>query len=192
MEIPAADRPRVVTLRTPGDAFDLAAGSLIERRRGTGGRAHHQSPPPRCRGGRRHHLHQRRRRPGPTGRTSRHLTGAELLHHVLLRPVRQGPAPAPCAPPPPGAWPLTARCTEPSDAGRSTPTPAGGAARIRAPAAGCTPPALFTTEGALWCLRQDTGRHNAVDKGRRPRPALRHAAATRKGPHGERPFPSNW
>ena len=147
LEIRVGARPVAVTMRTPGEDEELALGflhgeGLIARAaaRGAADRPRRQ--------------HRRDRRPAAAGAVQ-----PRLLHDVLLRRVRQGrargggrPRARPAPPGPVIARELLAALPD----------------RLRQPTfertGGLHATGLFTAGGELMAVREDVGRHNAMDK----------------------------
>ena len=149
-------------MRTPGHDFELAAGWLVHEGLVTAppadDRLLHRRGPDAGAGVQRRHRHPRRpahrATPGTghagSGSSACGVCGKDSIAEALGRP---------------GGGPLVGCAARPRRR-----TPAAGAAALasaaglrRAPAA-CTRPALATADGELLVVREDVGRHNAVDK----------------------------
>ena len=147
LEIRIDGRPVAVTMRTPGHDEELALGfALSEGLRATVPGSRTTSP---------------RTRSSSTLRVRRRPARAQLLHVVFLRRLRQGRARS-------GLRRGGARHRRP--AGRRRACSPGCPTRLRVEQAafaitgGLHATGLFAADGALLCLREDVGRHNALDK----------------------------
>ena len=155
LEIRVDGEPLTVTMRTPGDDIDLAAGFLFTE--GLLGRLDAVHEIRMCDDNVAAVTLSRGRNRWPTGGGE-----PELHHHQRLRGVRQGQHRGDPGPvglrrgrrPGPGL---------PRHAGRAA-GPAQEAQRVFSRTGGLHAAGLFSPDGTLLVLREDVGRHNAVDK----------------------------
>ena len=137
--------------------------------------------------GRRRPQHLQRPRHGarPRRAAAGRLGGAALLHHVLLRGVRQGVAgrrahPAPASPP------ATTRCASPTEVLAGLPDTLRAAQAVFDSTGGLHAAGLFRADGTLLVAREDVGRAQRRRQGRRPRAARGRGARARHRAHGLR------
>ena len=136
-------------MRTPGHDEELALGFLHgEGLLAPAGAARRAAGRP----GRQRRRGRRRARRGERGRV------AALLHDVVVRGLREGRAGG-------GRGPRAAAARRPRRRARAAATLPG---RLRQPGfeatGGLHATGLFTPAGELRCVREDVGRHNAMDK----------------------------
>jgi FdhD protein len=163
MEIRVADRPLAVTMRTPGDDFDLAAGFLVSE--GVVQAAEHIAEIRYC--------------PGATadGPNTYNIVDVALAPQVappdtsLERNFYTTSSCGLCGKASLDAVHTTAAWSVAADGLRIEPETLAvlperlrAAQRVFDTTGGLHAAGLFTAEGELLCLREDVGRHNAVDK----------------------------
>ena len=140
--------PVAVTMRTPGHDEELALGfALSEGLRPRGARAP----------GRPRREHDRARRGGLRSRAP----AAQLLHVVVVRRVRQGRARGRRGR---GAARRERSAASPAELVASLPERLRAEQAAFAATGGLHATGLFDADGELLALREDVGRHNAMDK----------------------------
>ena len=152
-----------VTMRTPGSDIELAQGFLLTE--GVVTRREDVLTVRYCKGvgpDESEHLQRARRDAGAGRRDARHRRHPQLLHHVVVRGLRQGLSGrgATDQPPRPRRRPVHRRRRN----AVRPPRALARAQKVFASTGGLHGAALFGVDGTTLVVREDIGRHNAVDK----------------------------
>ncbi|GFN08492.1 sulfurtransferase FdhD [Streptomyces microflavus] len=163
LEIRLNGKPLAITMRTPGDDFALAAGFLVSE--GVIAEGDEVQSIVYCAGAtadgvNTYNVVDVKLAPGSWSPTSR-WSGTSTPPPPAACAAR--PAWTRCAPPP-GTRSATLPGTRDARAALRPPGPAAGSAEGVRPDRGLHAAALFSEEGELLDVREDVGRHNAVDK----------------------------